>query len=347
MTLRERIEAFSELGEILRNSLGGINKKYSVALANLINGQQHKNPWFTPENVRLAVKAIADELTFDHLTTWTNSYPALDSVRNPLNVGVIMAGNIPLAGFHDFISVLISGNNILAKTSTKDAELIVYIADLLCSINPKFEKSVSFTDPILSGFDAVIASGSDNTSRYFEYYFGKYPSIIRKNRNSIAIIEGNEQAAELEALGTDIFSYFGMGCRNVSKIYVPENHNFETMISNWSLFSDIISHNKYVNNYDFNKAVYLVNRENFIDTGYMLLKKNSALSSPVAVLYYEHYNSPDYLTQQIGIMKERIQCVVGRSHIPFGSSQLPYLWDYADGIDTIDFLLKKNITGIS
>jgi len=346
MNLKERVEAFSELGEILRSSLKGTNNTYSGKLNNLISNQYLKNPWFTPNNVRMAVKAVADELTFENLTTWTSCYPALDSISKPVNVGVIMAGNIPLVGFHDFISVLISGNNIIAKASSKDPELIVFLADLLCCINNGFKKSVSFTDTALSGFDAVIATGSDNTSIYFEYYFGKYPNIIRKNRNSIAIIEGNEPDSELEALGTDVFSYFGMGCRNVSKIYVPVNYDFQVMIKNWAPFAEIINHHKYANNYYYNKAVYLVNRDKFADTGYILLKENTALSSPVAALYYDYYNSPDYLMKQIDSLKEKIQCITGMNNIPFGNSQLPHLWDYADGIDTIDFLLKKSFKGI-
>ena len=253
-----------------------------------------------------------------------------------------MAGNIPLAGFHDFLSVLISGNNLIVKTSSKDSELIVYISDILCSINPSFRDNIEFAEGTLSNFDIVIATGSDNSSRYFDYYFGKYPSIIRKNRNSIAIIEGDETGDELEGLGTDIFSYFGLGCRNVSKIYVPKGYDFRSMIRYWDTFAGVISHPKYANNYDFNKAVYLVNKEAFYDAGYILLKEDSRISSPVSVLYYEYYESQTALKQQIELLKEKIQCMIGRHNIPFGKAQSPNLWDYADGIDTIEFLLKKN-----
>ena len=205
-------------------------RKISEQFDSLIDKQQKVNPWFTPENVRTALKAIADELTEENLIKWTNAYPELKENINPLKAGVIMAGNIPLAGFHDFLSVLISGNNLIAKTSSKDSELIVQISEILCSINPGFRDKIEFTEGTLSNFDAVIATGSDNSSRYFDYYFGKYPNIIRKNRNSIAIIEGDETDDELEGLGTDIFSYFGLGCRNVSKIYLPKGFdisNFE------------------------------------------------------------------------------------------------------------------------
>ena len=229
MTLEERIKSFATLGEILRNSLNSSfvtkeGKGRDQFLFNtLVENQQKHNPWFTPENVRRAIAAIAYELTEENLIKWINGYPSLRKKSNPLKVGVIMAGNIPLAGFHDFLSVLISGNNLIAKPSSKDYELIVYISDILCLIDRLFRDRIEFTEGTLSKFDVVIATGSDNSSRYFDYYFGKYPGIIRKNRNSIAIIEGDETGDELESLGTDIFSYFGLGCRNVSKIYVPKD----------------------------------------------------------------------------------------------------------------------------
>jgi hypothetical protein len=297
-------------------------------------------------NVKKAITAISDELTLENLKNWTGNYPMLNERTVPLRVGLIMAGNIPLVGFHDFLSVLISGNNLIAKTSSKDNELIRFISNMLCDINPLFSERIEFTEGTLQNFDIVIATGSDNSSRYFEYYFGKYPNIIRRNRNSIAIIEGDETAAELENLGTDIFSYFGLGCRNVSKIYCPEGYDLKKMCEHWNSFSEVIAHSKYANNYDFNKAVYVVNRESFHDTGYLLLKEDLRLSSPVSVLYYEYYESQDAVRQQTENLKEKIQCIVGRGNIPFGKAQSPHLWDYADGIDTIEFLLKKNLAGI-
>jgi hypothetical protein len=345
MNLEERIKSFAVLGEILRNSLNGRFGKYTEQLNALIDNQHKINPWFTPENVRTAVKAIADELTGENLNKWTDSYPELKENKNPARVGVIMAGNIPLAGFHDFISVLISGNYLIAKTSSKDSQLIVCISDILCSVNDWFMERIKFTEGTLTDFDVVIATGSNNSSRYFEYYFGKYPNIIRKNRNSIAIIKGNETDAELEGLGTDIFSYFGLGCRNVSKIYIPKGYDLSVMARKWDTYTGIINHSKYANNYDFNKAVYLVNKENFYDTGYLLLKEENRISSPVSVLNYEYYKSQSAIKQQIELHKEKIQCIIGRCYIPFGKSQSPHLWDYADGIDTIEFL-KKKLAGI-
>jgi len=356
MDLFERINSFSELGLILRQILQDKyvrngrevrnGRDHSLQLNNLINNQHLNNPWFTPENVRQALLSIAELLTEDKLTKWTSAYPQLKESQRPVKVGVIMAGNIPLVGFHDFLTVLISGNNIIAKTSSKDSELIVYITSILCDINPEFSKNIEFTENTLSGFDAVIATGSNNSSRYFEYYFGKYPNIIRKNRNSVAVLEGNESPQELEALGTDIFSYFGLGCRNVSKLYIPEDYDIKSLVTHWDSFSGLINNNKYANNYDFNKAVYIVNKDPFLDTGYVLLNEDEKLSSPVAVLHYSYYKSEYALKHHLVELREQIQCIVGKKYIPFGKAQSPDLWDYADGKDTIEFLLKKNIAGI-
>ncbi|MBK7133865.1 MAG: acyl-CoA reductase [Bacteroidales bacterium] len=350
MDLNERIKSFAELGETLRQILSdgyaGNGRDRSLHINNIINNQHLTNPWFTPANVRSALNAIADKLTEENLIHWTNSYPQLKEKTKPVSAGVIMAGNIPLVGFHDFLSVLITGNKLIAKTSSKDSELLIYISKLLCELNPEFGNKIVFTDEPLKGFDVVIATGSDNSSRYFEYYFGKYPNIIRKNRNSIAILEGDEPDKQLEALGTDIFSYFGLGCRNVSKIYLPSGYDLSIFTNRWKSFSDFISHQKYANNYDFNKAVYIVNKEKFFDTGFLLMKEENKLSSPVSVLHYEYYNSLNDVIKQTELMKENIQCIVGKHHIQFGQAQSPDLWDYADGTDTIEFLLKKNYAGI-
>jgi hypothetical protein len=346
MNLEERINSFDQLGEIMRNSVNGYSGTRENEINVLIDRQYNHNTWFTSENVRFAVNGIGNVLTAENLRKWTDLYPILKEDFTPLKAGVIMAGNLPLVGFHDFLSVLISGNNIIAKTSSKDSELIVHFSKILCSINKSFSDKIEFTDKALTNFDVIIATGSNNSSRYFEYYFGKYPNIIRKNRNSIAIIDGDESDDELKRLGTDIFSYFGLGCRNVSKIYLPKGYNLEKLTQNWKGFADIISHSKYANNYDFNKAIYLVNKENFYDTGFILLKEDQGLSSPVSVLYIEFYDTLETVLRQIELLKEKIQCVVNRNYIPFGKAQSPELWDYADGIDTIEFLFKKKLAGI-
>lgn len=346
MNLEERIESFSVLGNILLESLEDESIKFSRKLNQLITRQHVLNAWFTEDNVRFALKAIADEVTEANLRKWTSSYQALQENTLPCTVGLIFAGNIPLAGFHDFLSVLISGNKVLAKTSSKDSELIPFLGEVLCDINPAFSDMMEFTTGTLNGFDAVIATGSNNSSRYFEYYFGKYPHIIRRNRNSIAIIDGRETASELEDLGRDIFTYFGLGCRNVSKVYIPEDYDPGSLANHWNGYSGVANHSKYANNYDYNKAIYLVNRQKFLDTGYLLMREDNKLASPVSVLHYEYYQSARALEQQTALLKDSIQCITGRNQIPFGHSQMPHLWDYADGVDTLEFLLKKNLAGI-
>jgi len=341
MTLKERIEAFSGLGSILKDSLDGRETRYSTALNELISKQQYLNPWFTPDNTRLAVKTLACQLSMKNLTAWTGRYPALEDKTPTSTVGIIMAGNIPLVGFHDLLSVLISGNRVLAKTSSKDPDLIVFISNILCSLNPGFRESIDFTEGLLKGFDKVIATGSDNSSRYFEYYFGRYPHIIRKNRNGVAVLDGKETNEELSLLGSDIFTYFGLGCRSVSKLYVPEGCSIRELSSKWNSYSDVVNHSKYANNYDYNKAIYMVNREEFTDNGFLLLKENSQIPSPVAVLHYQYYTGEDEIGSEIRNKGDKIQCVVSRKEIPFGKAQNPELWDYADGIDTLEFLLKK------
>ena len=337
MKLEERVSAFASLGKELRELIDSDNDS---VLSEIVNCQHFKNAWFTSENVLLALSSIAESLTDESIKKWLSKYPELSNEKEAKTIGVIMAGNIPLVGFHDFMCSLITGNRIIAKTSSKDSDLIVYIAKMLCKINSEFDKLINFTQDSLSGFDAVIATGSNNTSRYFEYYFGKYPNIIRKNRNSIAIIDGDESDCELISLGSDIFSYFGLGCRNVAKIYVPAGYELSKLMDNWSVYANVINNSKYANNYDFYKAVFLVNRDKFFDSGYLLLKEESAISSPVSVLYYEYYDSKTELKTGIETHINNIQCIVSKTDIPFGKSQKPCLWDYADGIDTIDFLLK-------
>ncbi|MBP7038005.1 MAG: aldehyde dehydrogenase [Bacteroidales bacterium] len=342
MTLAERIESFTELGQIIRDSLGGKKGKYGENLEKLIQNQQFRNGWFTPRNVEFALRTVAEALSYNTLLKWTERYPALEEQSQPRNVAVIMAGNIPLVGFHDFLSVLISGNRIIVRTSSKDPDLIVFIGDILGDINPSFRERIIFTDGLLKEFDAVIATGSDNSSRYFEYYFGKYPHIIRRNRNSIGIIEGNETGAELSGLGDDIFLYFGLGCRSVSKIWVPKGYDVKALAESWSEYAYLINHNKYANNYDYNKAILIVNRDKYIDTGFLLCRDDSRLASPVSVLHYEYYNSTDAVIRETELLRDSIQCIAGRNHTPFGRTQMPELWDYADGVDTLEFLLKKN-----
>lgn len=312
-------------------------------LAYTIQNECHYNSWFTPDNVGHAIKAIGLMLNKADLQTWLNRYPLKD--HEPKKIGLVLAGNIPLVGFHDVLCVLVSGNFALIKASSQDARLITEVLKRLTAIEPAFAQQFSFTDR-LKDFDAVIATGSNNTSRYFEYYFGKVPHIIRKNRNSVAVLTGNETTEQLYALGHDIFDYFGLGCRNVSKLFVPQGYDFVPFFEAIEPYNPIINHHKYNNNYDYNKSIYLVNRDKHLDNGFLLLKEDTNMVSPLAVLFFEYYNMMDSLIDTLEREKKNIQCIVstapplGGGALPFGQSQQPALWDYADGVDTMDFLTK-------
>jgi hypothetical protein len=345
MKLTDRIESFVKLGNFLQEftedkNIDSVNfKKFS----DIIQNDHLYNPWFTEENIRKAVGAIANSLQESNINKWVSDYPELNSIKEPKRIGVVTAGNLPLVGFHDFISVLISGNIFIGKLSSKDNRLLRFIADFLIDANPEFENRIFFEEKQLTGFDAIIATGSNNTSRYFEYYFAKYPHIIRRNRNSIAILTGIETREQLKLLADDIFQYFGLGCRNVSKLFVPEGYNFDAFFESINQYQHLYQHNKYANNHDYNRSVYLMNQTLHFDNGFVLLKEDIQMASPIAVLYFEYYRNIDYVNQFIDVNKDQIQCVVSESEqikdaIPFGKAQQPELWDYADNIDILKFL---------
>lgn len=338
----QRIGAFSALGQAIRDGAAGMTAGRAGLFAGLTDTVHLSNPWFTPGNVRRALEATGNVLTAEKLTRWLSYYPELDDDRKPCTVGVVMAGNIPLVGFHDLLSVLITGNRLQAKLSTKDEPLMRAAVDTLISLEPAFKDHIQLTTDKLSGFDVVIATGSNNTSRYFEYYFRNIPSVIRRNRNSIAILDSTETDDELTLLGDDIFSYFGLGCRNVSKLYVPADYDVTLLPYFWKRYETLRGHYKYAVNYDHNKAVMIVNREPFTDAGFVILRHDTYLTPPMAVVNYEFYDSPEMPQREAERLKSQLQCVAGHGHIPFGNTQQPELWDYADNIDIISFLLKIN-----
>lgn len=332
MTLKKRIHAFHQLGLHLQN----LNDSTLESLA--IEARQ-ENPWFTSEHVTMALKGIEKFLNKESLQEWTKPY-ALEPA-SPQSVALVMAGNIPLVGFHDFLCVLISGHRAQIKLSSKDSKLLRYLIKHLIWLEPGFEDFIIIKEGKLENFNAVIATGSDNSARYFDYYFGKYPHIIRKNRTSCAILTGEETDEDLKSLGGDIFSYFGLGCRNVSKIYVPLEYDLKKLITSWDTFKDYIHHNKYCNNYDYQKSILLVNSVPFYDNGFILLQENTKLVSPIAVVYYEYYTTVNDLKAKLKANTEKLQCIVGNSEpapIKFGQTQFPELGDYADQIDTLKFL---------
>ncbi len=346
MSVNKRIIAFTELGKQLKLSLKTESKDIAIAnFKDVIQKASATNEWFTATNLSNAIAAIADSLSEQNIHAWLSKYQALPEYKTSKTVALIMAGNIPLVGFHDLLSVLISGHKAVVKLSSKDDLLIKGIVELLINIEAEFKNTVYFTDSQLTDFDAVIATGSSNSSRYFEYYFGKYPNIIRKNRNSVAVITGNETKEELELLADDIFQYFGLGCRNVSKLFIPDDFDVDRFFKAMFHYKDLINHNKYANNYTYNHSVYLMNKIAFLENGFLILKEDLGMSSPISVIFYERYSKIETLKERLKIEAENIQCVVSNekelpNRVGFGEAQKPQLWDYADNVDTMKFLLS-------
>jgi len=351
MSIELRKSHFIELGKFLNQfRRDGIEKdKEVINNANFfedfkeqIERAIHHNGWFTPENILFALEGWSESLKSSNLDKWLEPYnfEAVD----PKTVGIIMAGNIPLVGFHDFISVLISGHKVLIKQSKNDMKLLPILANYLISLDTEYKNKIEFTEDRMNNFEAVIATGSNNTSRYFEYYFANKKSIIRKNRNSVAILTGNETTEELVALGEDMFKYFGLGCRSVSKIYVPENYDFDSFYKAIAPWASLMNHAKYANNYDYNKAVYLMSEFEMLDNGFLIVKEDQSFGSPIATVFYENYKDLESLRSTIQENKENLQCIVANNfmenEIPFGKTQYPQLWDYADNIDTLKFLVN-------
>lgn len=330
MKIEERILAFSALGKWMEQ----VREEEFQTLAEDV---RRENPWFTSDNVRMAVSGVAKFLNKEKLQAWVSSYTFNTDSKK---VALIMAGNIPMVGFHDLLSVLISGHHAVIKLSSKDSVLIKALVQKLIALEPRFADTIEFAER-LKDFDAVIATGSDNSARYFDYYFGKYPNIIRKNRTSIGVITGNENDAELTALGIDVFSYFGLGCRNVSKLFVPVGYDLGKIYRSWETYHDVVHHHKYCNNYDYQKSILLVNSSPFLDNGFLILQENEKMVSPISIVFYEQYASSAELSERLNSLKEKTQCIVGNSEwsdIKFGQSQFPELGDYADQIDTLNFL---------
>lgn len=349
MTIEAKKKAFLTLGRFLKQfpsldaptplEVAGSSLFYEECLSLIASSASH-NGWFTPEQVCFAFQSWANALTEDNLEAWLSRYDF--SKVQPKTVALILAGNIPLVGFHDFLCVLLSGHSVQVKTSSNDAHLLPFLAKYLIHIAPELADSITFVDGKLGSYDAVIATGSDNTARYFEYYFKDKPSIIRKNRNSVAVLTGNETPEQLALLGEDIFRYFGLGCRNVSKLFVPQSYSFVPFFEAIFGFQTVLSYEKYVNNYDYNKAVFLMSDFKLLDNGFLTLKEDSSYSSPISSVFYEYYDDLDSLAKKLDQDHEKIQCIVSNqltsSAIAFGQTQQPKLWDYADNVDTISFL---------
>ncbi|MCX6248312.1 MAG: acyl-CoA reductase [Bacteroidetes bacterium] len=348
MELKSRIDSFSRLGGFLREFQDEGKRREDPLFSGLeeaIIRAGLLNPWFTRESVLAALRSWALSLTREELESWLKPYSSLlATIETENNVAVIMAGNLPLVGFHDFLCVLLSGNRFTGRLSSDDTELLPALASILVHFDPEWEERITFTKERISGFDAVIATGNNNSAHYFDYYFSKVPHIIRKNRNGIAILTGEEDNLELSGLADDIFLYYGLGCRNVSKIYFPAGYDMGPLFSAFHRYVSFSTHHKWMNNHDYYRSIFLLNQIPSLDNGFMILTENKAIASPPAVLYYEYYEDMDTILEQLSFQKEEIQVAVCKKNIPFpscrpGQAQKPGLADYADGMDTLQFLL--------
>lgn len=335
LSSKERIEAFCRLGNLLSN----LNVEEKDDLFRRANNQ---NSWFTKVTMESALNGLSKLLEKEKLEKWLSTY-SLAETPVSRKVGILMAGNIPGVGFHDLMCVLISGHIAVPKLSSADSFFSQWLINRLLQLEPGFENYIQ-VEGMLKGMDAYIATGSDNSARYFNYYFGKYPSIIRANRTSVAILTGNESQETLDRLGQDIFLYFGLGCRNVSKIFVKNLAQLQHFLDVMEKFNWVALNHKYLNNYEYIKSIYLVNSEPHLDNGFLILRESTELVSPIGVLFYEVYGSKEDLIQKLDSLESKIQCVVGDPNeipgaISFGEAQYPEPWDYADKVDTLKFLL--------
>lgn len=352
MQIEERIKGLNKLGEVLRsyleykkNGIGQVSLWTSV-LDQAIKRERNYNPFFTEYNLIFAINYWANHLNIENLNKWVFEYKNEINKITPKKIAVISAGNIPLVSFHDIISVFITGHQAIVKLSSKDARLPLVVWNILSYYLPEAKTKVHFSkEKPIHGFDAVIATGNNLSQSYFNYYFSKYPHVFRHHRNSIAVITGEETFDELELLSVDIFIYFGLGCRSVSKIYVPVNYDFSLLLEAFKKWDQLFYNHQYVNNYEYQKSLFLINKEPFIDGGFIMLKESKQISSPLGVIYYEYYSDICILAPKFEVMSQHIQCIVSKDNkhfdsIEFGKAQNPELWEYADNIDIVKFLIQ-------
>ena len=340
MTLKQRIDAFAQVGHFIQRHYHGTRieseRPLHEGLDKVIEIAETYNNWFIPKFVNDAIQGIGLWLNTAELSAFTKNLREIQ----PRMVALVCAGNLPLVCFHDLLCILISGHKVLIKLSGDDKVLPPFFLKLLCHFEPAFEQQIFFADGKLGSFDAVIATGSNNTAGHLRHYFGKYPHIIRQSRGSLAILDGSESDEELRLLGRDIFQYFGLGCRNVSKLMVPKNYSFNRFFESIVDYGFVVNNKKYGNNYDYHRAIYLLESIPFLDNNFLMIREQTALLSPVAVLHYQFYDSPAEIEQYLREQSENIQCVVGKGHVPYGYSQSPVISDFADKVDTLDFLVN-------
>jgi len=338
MSFEKRVDALQSLVALINEE----GEKISAA----VEYATHKNLWFTKETCWQALRAIsANYLNKEILLNLKSTYLLNEGVKK--RVGLVCAANIPLVGFHDILCIFLSGNIGIIKLSDRDTALPKFLIDQLISKHPQYSEAFEFVHR-LKDVQVVIATGSNNSARYFEYYFGKYPNIIRKNRNGVAVLDGSESKEDLLKLGRDIFNYYGMGCRNVSKVYVPQKYDLNPLMEALHENNQIVLHPKYKNNFDYNIALCMLNRELYQNNGGLILKEEKQIASRIACLHYERYDNLNKLDAMLLEVKDQIQCVVGEvklknlKTIPFGQTQSPSFMDYADGVDVLKFLTELN-----
>ncbi len=329
MILQERIELLCRLGQYINS-----NDQEWLAVKERAYNQ---NQWFVPEFIESATSNIAQHfLQKTLLENWAAQYHIPAAPINPLQIGIVMAGNIPLVGFHDLLCVLVSGHYAVVKLSSKDEVLMKHLVKKMYEWDVRVQNWISFADR-LNGLDAYIATGSNNSSRYFDYYFGKYPNIIRRNRTSVAVLDGTESPETLSLLADDVLQYFGLGCRNVTQVYVPQDYDFIPLLTALKKYPEFIDYHKYKHNFDYHLALLIMGGKYYMNNDTVILTENNSPFSPVSQLHYSFYTDRDQLLNQLK-KDESIQCIVGSGLVAFGAAQQPQLTDYADGVDTMDFL---------
>ncbi len=348
-----KIKALTGVGNYLKDFIQGhcsysktdlYNHFYKQTL-HIIEQAEKSNPWFTRNNILLSLQYWSQVLNENDLHDWLKHYSI--TAHKPKKIGVIMAGNIPMVGFHDLLCVYLSGHIFEGKLSSDDRVLIPHLIQILHTFDPQSKHEIHFNEQFLKNMDAYIGTGSTNTSRYFEYYFRNKPHIIRRNRNGVAILTGKEEKTDFIKLGQDIFYFFGLGCRNVSKLFVPKGYDFKSFFEGIFSYHEILNHHKYQNNIAYYRTVYLMENHKLWDNNFLILKEDKGFSSPVSVVFYEYYSDYESLETLLQLHQEQLQCVLckepmGNNSIPFGTSQTPALNDYPDGINTLEFLINLN-----
>jgi hypothetical protein len=329
MTLDKRLELLKGLRTVIR-------KLTEDELESIGWRAASENRWFTVETVKKSLVGIVKMLDEEQLLAFANRYPACEVNKT---VGLVLAGNIPAVGFHDIVIAFLCGCSVKVKLSHQDKVLITLLLDEMKALGgPEFVR-VELTEKLeLINLDAVIATGSNNSARYFEEYFSAVPNVIRKNRTSVGILNGEESTDDLENLAEDIVAYYGLGCRNVTKLMIPKGYDLIPLLARLEARTGLLDQTKYVHNYDYNKSILLVNCEDHLDTGNVLFKESEDLFSPISIVHYEYYKDQNDLRVKLDEKNEQVQCTVGSGYIPFGKSQSPGILDYADDVDTVEFL---------